>query len=318
MTTTSDLAAVHPIGVVAERTGLSVDVIRVWERRYRVVEPERAPNGQRLYSDADVERLRLLHRATGAGRGIGQIARLSTAEVAALVEGDDVARRDARAPAAAPAHAGAARVVAEALDRARALDKPGLEAVLTRAASQHGVPVFLEEVVSPLFRRIGDEWHAGRLTPSQEHLATSVVRPMLSRLGDALAAGPRAPHLVVATPPGERHEVGALLATVGAALDGWRVTYLGPDLPVSEIASAARLTGARAVGVSVVYPPDPDALLEELRRLRDLLPPDISLLVGGAAVSQLDERLTRAGAFVIYDLDEMRAVLRDLVPAERP
>ncbi|NIP80241.1 MAG: MerR family transcriptional regulator [Gemmatimonadetes bacterium] len=66
----------HPIGVVSERTGLTPDVLRVWERRYGVVEPSRSDGGQRLYTDADIERLRLLHLATLAGRSIGQVVEL--------------------------------------------------------------------------------------------------------------------------------------------------------------------------------------------------------------------------------------------------
>src|SRR6476661_3084343 len=85
-------AARHPIAVVAERTGLSQDVLRVWERRYGVVTPKRGPGGQRLYSDADVERLALLHAATRAGRGIGQVAGLTTHAIAALVDEDSAAR----------------------------------------------------------------------------------------------------------------------------------------------------------------------------------------------------------------------------------
>src|SRR5918999_1092269 len=78
-------AAVHPIGVVTRRTGLSPDLLRAWEKRYDVVKPARSGGGRRLYSDADIERLRLLYRATLAGRGIGQVATLSTPALAALV-----------------------------------------------------------------------------------------------------------------------------------------------------------------------------------------------------------------------------------------
>ena len=66
--------SLHPIGVVAERTGLSLDVLRVWERRYGVVQPTRDEGGRRLYSDADIERLRLLAEATSGGRAIRQVA----------------------------------------------------------------------------------------------------------------------------------------------------------------------------------------------------------------------------------------------------
>lgn len=83
----------HPIAVVSERTGLSQDVLRVWERRYGAVQPERGPGGQRVYSDADIERLGLLQAATRAGRSISQVVRLTTDEIAALV-GEDIAARE--------------------------------------------------------------------------------------------------------------------------------------------------------------------------------------------------------------------------------
>src|SRR5918999_1138203 len=82
----------HPIGVVADRTGLSPDLLRGWERRYRAVEPSRSADGQRTYSDADIERLRLLRLATAAGRSIRQVARLASDELAQLVREDRAAR----------------------------------------------------------------------------------------------------------------------------------------------------------------------------------------------------------------------------------
>ena len=82
----------HPIAVVTERTGLSQDVLRIWERRYRAVVPTRGPGGQRLYSDADIERLTLLHDATRAGRGISRVANLADDALAALVDEDVAAR----------------------------------------------------------------------------------------------------------------------------------------------------------------------------------------------------------------------------------
>src|SRR5678815_5381555 len=75
----------HPIQIVTRRTGLSADVLRVWEKRYAVVTPVRSASGRRLYSDADIERLRLLVQATRVGRPIGQVAALPTAALRALL-----------------------------------------------------------------------------------------------------------------------------------------------------------------------------------------------------------------------------------------
>ena len=89
----------HPIQVVAQRTGLSPDVLRIWERRYAVVKPSRSATGRRLYSDRDVEHLLLLRRATLAGRSISQVADLDSEELRGLVEADEVAAARSPRPA---------------------------------------------------------------------------------------------------------------------------------------------------------------------------------------------------------------------------
>jgi methanogenic corrinoid protein MtbC1 len=181
--------------------------------------------------------------------------------------------------------------VERALERTRALDAGGLEVELVRAAAVVGAAGFLEQVIAPLFRRIGDGWHAGELTIAQEHMATGVAHPIIARVRGSFPVPADAPSLVVATPAGERHETGALLAAGAAALEGWRVTYLGADLPALEIAKAARLAGARMVALSTVYPGTGEALMSELRALRAALPADIEIVIGGAGV-----RRTESGA----------------------
>lgn len=169
---------------------MSADVIRVWERRYAVVDPARDDVGRRLYSDADVERLRLLAQATTAGRGIGHVAQLAVEELRELVRADEAARWSAGRAVSPSGGAGeAGEAVERALDRALALDGPGLDMELRRAATLLGLSRFLEDVVAPLFRRIGDDWHAGRLSVAHEHLATAVAGSVVARLTTTVAGG---------------------------------------------------------------------------------------------------------------------------------
>ena len=114
----------HPIGTVAQRTGLTLEALRAWERRYAVVRPSRSEGGHRLYTDADVERLQRLRQATQLGWGIGAAAALPAEELASLV---------ASGPAARPAAPESARLVEQALNAAAALDAPGVEAALRQA-----------------------------------------------------------------------------------------------------------------------------------------------------------------------------------------
>ncbi len=302
----------HPIRVVSARTGLSPDVLRAWERRYAVVEPSRTEGRQRLYTDADIERLRLLVRATGAGRQIGLIAHLSVAELVELVAEDE------RAAAPATSHARAAEperahVVDAAMGAVSQMDALRLESQLRQAMLSMGAMSFVMDVVLPLLRRIGNEWHAGTITPAHEHMATAVIRDALARLlSDSSLARAGAPLLMVATPSGERHELSSMAAAVTAAGEGWKVIYLGPDLPVSWIASAARQAGARAVAVGVVGNRDTAHAVGELAELAGAAGPSIEIFAGGPGLRGVPSDAWPARVRRVEDLAAFGAALRAL------
>lgn len=302
----------HPIAIVAERTGLSRDLLRVWERRYAAVRPTRSDSGQRLYSDADIARLKLLASASNAGRNIGQIAGLPTSALARLVE-EDLAQSAAREPVTdAPLPDRTDTVIPRALDYVRALDARGLEDLLRGSAAVLGVPVFLDRVASPILREVGERWHGGRLSIAEEHFASATVGDVVTELMRSIARNNGAPRVLVATLAGDRHIIGAALAGAAAAAEGWNVIYLGADLPAREIAAAAVSGDARAVAVSVAYADDPQRVTDELRTLRDALPGSVTLVVGGRAIVPRARELVEAGIDVGDSLHDLRATLRRL------
>lgn len=301
----------HPIAVVAERTGLSRDVLRVWERRYGAVDPIRSAGGQRRYSDEDVARFRLLAAATSHGRMIGDVARLTTPELEQLVAADEAARPPAEKGTLAATHAEHAAIVETALELTRALDGAGLNRELRRVIAHQGVPQFIEEIVPSLMHRIGDEWAAGRLTIAHEHIASAAVLAVLLDIARSARETADAPRLLVATPSGEWHAVGAALVAAAAALDGWSLVYLGADVPAADIVAAARTTGVGAVALSVVRASNPVALEHELRDVRAGLPPDVLLIIGGAAALRMIGALSRPGVVVCDSIRAMRAVLAE-------
>ena len=138
------------------------------------------------------------------------------------------------------------------------------------------------------------------------------VRTYLAQLTAAYRVGEQAPVLVVATPLGQRHELGALMAALSAAAEGWKVVYLGADLPAEEIAYAALETRAVAVALSIVYPPDDPRVLDELRRLRRALSDDMALFVGGNGASGYKTVLAEIGAKSSTDLYAFRGWLDQL------
>jgi DNA-binding transcriptional MerR regulator/methylmalonyl-CoA mutase cobalamin-binding subunit len=309
----------HTIAVVAERTGLSRDVLRVWERRYQAVEPARTAGGQRLYSNEQLHRFMLLAEATRQGRSISSIAGLSTEALAQLAVDDGAARARATTvtastptPVATTDHHLLYRDVADrALVQAMALDASGLDRELRRAVGRYGLPAFLEAIVPMLMRRIGDEWEAGRLAIPHEHLASAVVLTILLESVRVVPETPGAPRLLVATPAGEHHVVGAALIAAAAALDGWSILFLGADVPAVDLVLAAK--GVRAVALSLVHPRDAAHAVREVRQVRASLPLGVRMIVGGASATYLRDELSEPGVTVCNNIADARATLAAIV-----
>ncbi len=299
----------HPIRVVAQRTGLTPDVLRAWEKRYGVVEPHRTETGQRLYTDADVERLRLLRQVTEAGRSIGRVAGLTVAELGSLAEEDESHREAADRARVASAGEDAAEHVRNALEAVAALEPGRLNALLMQAAVRLGSGPFLERVAVPLMGEVGERWHRGEVGVAAEHMTTAVVERVVGWLMRPWSEEGAGPVVVVGTPSGQRHELGAMLVAALAAERGWRVLYLGADVPAGEIAAAAALRHAGLVALSAVYPAADAAVAKELRELGALLGDGIGLVVGGAAAESYEAAIREAGGVVLPDLRSLRPVL---------
>jgi DNA-binding transcriptional MerR regulator len=301
--------ALHPMRVVAQKTGLTPDVIRAWERRYRVVRPKRSDGGQRVYSDDDVERLRNLHRAVLAGRSIGQVARLDRDALAEIVAGDS----SGTAPAINVPDEDAT-ALAKAMEECRtaisALDAPALQRALRHAALRFSVPVLVDHLIAPLLHEIGEQWETGQLQPIHEHSASVEIERLLSWIVQSTPVNPDAPLLAVATPVGQQMELGALMVAASASAEGWRVAWFGPNLPAADILLGIRSLEPDAVALSLVHQTRDAELYKELERIARELEGKVPLLVGGRASPGYSLMLEREGAVVFAELGEFRKWLR--------
>jgi methanogenic corrinoid protein MtbC1 len=260
----------------------------------------------------------LLRRATLGGRSIGQIAKLSNAELKRIVEEDEAATARVE-PSPRPNEAPRARAALDgseflkaAMDAAGRLDTAELEGALDRASVALSRPALMEQVIVPLMQRIGDAWRDGSLRVAHEHLASAIVRSFVGNLNGTFNTLSLAPAMVVTTPAGQLHEIGALLAAAAASSDGWRVTYLGPSLPASEIAAAVAQTKASVVALSVIYPTDDPHLQTEFQKLSQLVGPKVRILVGGRGGAAYRGALHAIGAVYLPDYPSLRATLESI------
>ena len=304
-------SAAHSIRVVANRTGLTPHVIRIWEKRYAAVDPHRTATNRRLYAESDIERLSVLADLTRHGHSIGAVARLPLEELQTM----------AGQIQTEPVDSGVASESSETrtddhlkrtLAAVRQLDEAELDSSLRDALLEHGNRGFLQKLIAPLAKEVGELWRNSEITAAHEHFATSAIKIFVGNAAKSFLAPESAPNLIVATPAGQVHELGAVIVAAAATQIGWRATYLGAGLPAAEIAGAARQNKSLAVALSIVYPPDDEALPGELLRLRDYLPEDVTILVGGRSAENYRKTLESIGARLLHSPDELETALTSL------
>ncbi|HEX4872185.1 MAG TPA: MerR family transcriptional regulator [Nevskiaceae bacterium] len=281
-----------PINVAARRSGLSAHVIRAWERRYEAIKPDRTDKSRRLYSDWEVQRLVLLRQAVELGHRISEIANLPMEELRALVGRDTLPGVEASPKIPFTR----SKLVEVALEAARAMDGNAFQQALLQATRSLTIPDLFSEFVDPLMQDIGRRWREGDLRIAHEHFASAQMRTFLGDLMTSSSVAPSGPMIVVTTPFGQNHELGALMVAVTALRAGWAVQYLGPGLPAEEIVYAAEQLRARAVALSLCYPADDPRIEGQLLKLRAQLPMPFPLFIGGSSSSGYGRALAQIGA----------------------
>lgn len=266
-------AARLSIGALSRATGIPVETLRTWEHRYGFPEPIRKPSGHRLYPATTVQRLRRVAAAIAKGHRASACVAASEDELASLLE---ATTPPVRRPTAVPDEGLEALVAA-----ATALDAEHLTRMLLGEWARLGPLDFLAQRAIPLVRHVGDAWSAGQLAIHHEHFLSERLGDVLRTLRLPYDDRARGPVVVCATLPGERHALGLQMAALVAAVAGWRVVYLGTEVPVDQLVRAAASSGARAVAVSLSRLNAAPATRDLLRDVRAGLPPDVALLAGG-------------------------------------
>jgi MerR family transcriptional regulator, light-induced transcriptional regulator len=266
------------IGELSKRSGVSPELLRAWERRYGLLRPVRSAGGLRLYTPADVERVRVMRQHLADG--------LAAAEAAAL------ALRAGVGDAATPM---ALRPVAVRDDLADALDRydePRAQAILDRLLAVATVDTLLSEVVLPYLHELGERWLRGDASVAQEHFASSVVRGRLLGLarGWGLGLGPTA---VLACLPGEQHDLGLIAFGLALRSRGWRIVYLGSDAPIETVEEVSRQLDPSLVVLAAASSERVEPVVTQLRALAGRQ----RLALGGAAAG--NDALESSGALAL-------------------
>jgi DNA-binding transcriptional MerR regulator len=291
------------IKAVSQATGVSIETLRAWERRYRVVEPNRDPNGRRSYDPADVIRLRKLREATERGHPISKLARVSDEELETLL---------AARPAGAGDEAGPRGFAEQMLVAAENYRPDDCDQALSMALALLPLPQVVEHVLVPALAEVGERWHAGHFTVAQERIVSNAARRQVGLVLDTYNRIATGSPLVFATLADERHELGILMCALLAAARGIRCQVLGADVPPADVAVFAERIAAAAVVLSFVRRESSAGPEAQLAELLKRLPRSVGVWAGGqgaAALGAFAERVTLLADFAAFgrELDALVA-----------
>lgn len=291
-------AACFSIAAVERDTGLSKDVLRVWERRYGFPMPERDGNGERLYPAEQVNRLRLIKRLMDQGHRPGKLLAMPVEQLAELAP---------RRPAALVKSARPeSEDLAELLALLKLHDAASYQQALQQGLARQGLQRFVQDTVAPLTQRVGEAWENGSFEVFEEHLFTELTKRVLRQAISALPGGKRSPRILLTSVPDEQHVLGLLMAEGLLALEGAECIPLGTQMPLVDICRAARAHQADIVALSFSTAFPQRQIGGLLQQLRQDLAPEVALWVGGGGIARVQ---AIAGVDLLGTLDDAVAAL---------
>lgn len=306
--TTRDTAGLS-IGALSQATGVPVETLRTWERRYGYPSPERSPNGHRLYPTTTVRRVELIVDAIQRGNRAAQVVPLSVNELESLIGIDR--RREPRQENRWDKPLDEALV--HWLETVADLDERAFDRTLRDEWNRLGGQRFLVERAAPFIVAVGHEWAAGRFTVLHEHFASERLRDFLTSQWRPLSDTADGPPVFCTTLPREAHGLGLHFAATVVALAGCRIQYFGLNTPIDAVAAGVEQAPPAAIIVSVSATTDGVEAEKYLEELRSTVPSGIEIVLGGSGAPR-----GIRGARLVSSLNELRDWAEDRAGAWAP
>jgi|GEM_PF-558686 len=303
------------IKAVSKLTGIGIHTIRAWERRYSAISPKRSETNRRKYSEEEVNKLKLLARATKNGFNIGNIANLSIEKIEELI-GKDV---DTLEPNDVNVNKNSSNaenkfdlLMDESITKIKNFDTEGMEKILSRSLIDNSKQTTILNFIIPLLEKVGELWAGGELRIMHEHFISSLLRTTLGTFLERNSNSPNAPKLLTTTLPGFQHELGALIASILSLDAGWNSIFLGANLPSEEISASANQLKAHAILISLVYPNDEISVRTNIKNLRKYMGKDFPILVTGRSANAYKNIIEETNSLYLEKLDELQNLLRSI------
>ncbi|WAR43688.1 MerR family transcriptional regulator [Methylomonas rapida] len=290
----------YSIKAITSLTGLTAETLRAWERRYDCISPKRNDSGRRSYSQADLEKLKLLVKLTREGHAISKIAHLTCEQL-----------REFQNQSADTNDTQPSNLFNQIIDALRQYRIERCEQLLKRALLVYEPLDYARDVLLPALHSVGQLWHEEKINIAQEHMFSSCVkRIVLTMVNNLHRPSKHNPSMLFATPSGEPHEFGILLGCLVAAAQQYTCYYVGADLPSKDIIDASRHLKPDVIVIGMVKnPPELQTLLELDRLLDFARTSETKIWLAGAGAEQWHQSPKNKGTCceLISDIDQFHA-----------
>lgn len=277
-----------PLKYISQQTGLSPQLIRVWEKRYEAIKPKRLSNNRRVYTEEDLNRLLLFKHLIAQGHLIGQIAHLKTDELQALhtkasekKSNSQVISRHIHHDDHLEKNKSFISIIRNCIRYAKNFDTENIHIELNKARFKHTPYEIIEYIITPLMYEIGNLWKCDEVTVAEEHLISNVIKTFIISLKNTIGLKQSNGTIVIACPEEQQHEIGSSILTILTENLGFKTIYLGINTPDEEIIRTANFNKASHVILSVTYSNSNSKVEKNIQNIRKKLNPNIKLIAGG-------------------------------------
>jgi methanogenic corrinoid protein MtbC1 len=283
------MSAKYNIQEISARTGIPKDLLRQWERRYGYPNPERDANGNRIYSNSQLDKLLLIHQLLDQGKRPGKLIHLEMDELKSMLQlPEEIFNKDE---------------LIRLLKSGQAIQLGDW----LQSMVHNDLRRFVHKVMSPAITAVGSAWEQGEITVYEEHIFTEIMKRIAHK---HLAEQPRnnsGPKVMLTTVPGEKHTLGLLMVEIILRLGGAKVISFGTEMPFNEIREAAEKHGVDILGLSFSGSYKAEDAVVMLAGLRQAVRPNIHIWSGGAAFNNTYEPLE--GVEIFHDLQNVEDAL---------
>lgn len=258
-------------------SGIKAHTIRIWEKRFDIIQPKRTQTNIRFYSDEDLKRLLNISMLNASGIKISHLANFNDSELETKVI--ELSQTDNQEETSIK------KLVLATIN----FNEDLFENILSDSINDTGIENTISEILFPFFQQVGILWQVGSISPAQEHFISNLVRQKLFVAIDSVSSNlPKgAKKVVFFLREGEFHDLSILFYNYIAKKNGIKTLFLGQNLPYSDLEKVVNDYSADAIVTSFIAPEKEGQIKAYLSRLEKSFK-SIEIFITGLQLKQND------------------------------